>query len=424
MDFITNLLLTPVAWPTSGLWEKIIAWFAGVGSFAVAIILLTLCLKIVLLPLDFWQKSTGRKMSYQQALMKPELDEINKKYGNNPNVKNQKMAEVYKKYNVSPASSCGGMLVYMLVSSLVFITLFSALGNISRVKINYEYYQLRTEYATVYNLNKESTDYDTTIYNNAEEYAVTVAQNAVAEKYDEIKEGFLSIKNIWRADNWSSVFPNANEFISSTNTNFYIMEDTESEFKGYVVLSTDTTTPYIDLQGKVYGVFDSTDGAVNPTVLTFNGVDYTIVYGQATEDITAKDATIELAKNQFIGDFGIVTKGINDKYEGQWNGYLILVVLAAVVTFLSQYLSTIGVKAKDKKGNEVKGAKPSPIMGIVLAGLMVAFTISYTSAFALYIVLNSILSTVFGILINLTLNALEKKKEKKKTIVADYVIKK
>ena len=100
MDFITNLLLTPVAWPTSGLWEKIIAWFAGVGSFAVAIILLTLCLKIVLLPLDFWQKSTGRKMSYQQALMKPELDEINKKYGNNPNVKNQKMAEVYKKYSV------------------------------------------------------------------------------------------------------------------------------------------------------------------------------------------------------------------------------------------------------------------------------------------------------------------------------------
>ena len=67
MDFITNLL-APVQWP-SGFWEVIIKWFAGIGSIGVGIILLTLCLKIVLLPIDFWQKLASRKMTAQQAVM-------------------------------------------------------------------------------------------------------------------------------------------------------------------------------------------------------------------------------------------------------------------------------------------------------------------------------------------------------------------
>ena len=77
MDFINNLLV-PLSWPAKGLWENIIKWFAGVGNFGVAIILLTLCLKLLLLPLDFWNKSVSRKMTANNALMQPELEEIKK----------------------------------------------------------------------------------------------------------------------------------------------------------------------------------------------------------------------------------------------------------------------------------------------------------------------------------------------------------
>ena len=149
MDFISGIL-APVQW-TNGFWESVIRWFAGVGNIGVAIILLTLCLKIILLPLDFWQKMVSRKMTAQQAVMQPELEEIKLKYGNNQALFQQKQSELYKKYNVNPGNSCLAMLVYMIVTMVVFFTLFSGLGKISRTQINYEYYQIQQAYVQAYN---------------------------------------------------------------------------------------------------------------------------------------------------------------------------------------------------------------------------------------------------------------------------------
>ena len=98
---IVNLMLAPVEWPTSGLWEAIIKWFAGVGNIGLAIILLTLCLKVVLLPLDFWQRLVTRKMTQQQSVMAPEMEEVRRKYANNSSMLQQKQAEIYKKYNMN-----------------------------------------------------------------------------------------------------------------------------------------------------------------------------------------------------------------------------------------------------------------------------------------------------------------------------------
>lgn len=245
MDIINTLLATQ--WP-SGLWETIIKWFAGVGSFAIAIILLTLCLKVVLLPLDFWQRSVTRKMSSQQALMKPELDEIQKKYTGQE--AQQKQAELYKKYNMNPTGSCLAMLVYMIVTCVIFFTLFTALGNISTYKIKTEYQTLQAEYVSAYAgaIGAGQTD----------EEAVSTAQVSVATKYDEIKESFLSIKNLWRPDNWSSVFPSSSEYLSSTKLGFGTYNDTTNNIK-YIVLSDNGTVPYVDLQNNIYAIDDGTE---------------------------------------------------------------------------------------------------------------------------------------------------------------------
>lgn len=419
MDFINNLLV-PLSWPATGLWENIIKWFAGVGNFGLAVILLTLCLKVLLLPLDFWNKSVSRKMTANNALMQPELEKIKQKYANNPQLMQQKQAEVYRKYNGQKGmqASCLAMLVYMVVTMVVFFTLFAGLGNISRTRINYEYYQLEQEYKIAY-----------TETGNEEQ-----SQLRVAQKYEEIREGFLSIKNIWRPDNWSSVFPNSNDFIRSTSTNFKVFDYEKGETKvQYVYLSTNSRVqkdadetkyiePYIDLDGNIYLVKDTSDGAVNPTTLEINGQTYNCLYGTVDETYkTEKDATINLATTQFKTDFDLVTAGINQKYKGQWNGFLVLVALAGIITFLSSFLSTLGVKTKDSKGNEIKGAKPKPFMGIILSLVMVFFTISYTSAFAIYIITNSLLSTIFTFLMNLILNKIEEKKNEKNVQVAKYV---
>ena len=54
MDFV-SLFLAPSAWPAGGLWENILKWFTeGVGGrIAIAIILLTICLKVIMLPLEY-----------------------------------------------------------------------------------------------------------------------------------------------------------------------------------------------------------------------------------------------------------------------------------------------------------------------------------------------------------------------------------
>ena len=411
MDFV-NALLAPLQWPASGVWETIIKWFSGVGNFGLAIILLTICLKLVLLPVDFWQRSVTRKMSLQQAKMQPELKKIQEKYGNS-NEGQQKTAELYKKYGISPTSSCGVMLVYMILTFTIFITLFNSLGSISKYQINYEYYQLKSEYVTVYSQNND----------------VVEAQTAVVEKYDQIRESFLSIKNIWRPDNWSSVFPTADDFISTTGSKFYVVTDSESQFYNFVVLSTDSSVPYVDINGNTYAIH-SADPTQDETTVTFvdgdKNITATVIYADqslVTEDKTIQNIAVENATNQFKEDFNVVTAGINQKYDGKWNGYLVLVILAGVITFLSQYLSTLGVKSKDDKGNDVKGAKTKLISGLFLAGIMVVFTIGYTSLFALYIVTNSILSTLFNILTNLINNKIDNNKnnKKQKTVVADYV---
>ena len=517
---IVKLLLAPVEWPTSGLWEAIIKWFAGVGNIGLAIILLTLCLKVVLLPLDFWQRLVTRKMTQQQSVMAPEMEEVKRKYANNTAMLQQKQAEIYKKYNMNPANSCLSMLVYMVVTMVVFFTLFSGLGNISRSKINYEYYQLQTTYVTQYNLNKNATDFDTTKFESAEQYATSVAQNAVVKKYDEIRQGFLTIKNIWRPDNWSSVFPKGGEFLSSTGASFkeYTYSfvpagEDETQTITYIYLSTNSAEltdqlgnkyvePYTDLSNNIYAIKNADSSASNPTTIVIGDKTYNVVYAQvfntfensglnltyyylsteksstykdgentfvmpyaknntifalhssapesdpqqvtingktysvdytktattlfnefapADQKTALKNSTTNLARLQFIDDFEVVTSAINTKYDGQWNGYLVLIILAGLITYLSSLLSTAGVKTRDNKGNVIKGAKPNSTMGIVMAVVMIMFTLNYTSAFAIYIITNSLISMLFTFLINLVINKIEDKKYKTDVKIADYV---
>ena len=498
MDFI-NGILAPSMWP-SGFWEGIIKWFSGVGNVAIGVVLLTLCLKILLLPLDFWQKMVSRKMQTQQAIMAPELEEIKKKYAGNPTLLQQKQAEVYKKHNMSPTNSCLAMLVYMVVTMVVFFTLFSGLGNISRSQINHEYYTLEQTYRRVYKENETDPN------------VAQIARDATTAKYDEIRQGFLSIKNVWRPDNWSSVFPKASEFVKTTNTNFSAFKYEPANIT-YLVLTTDGQVfedingnkyfePYQDLNNTVYAVFDVSETATNPTSfvietadgnLEFDNVVYTNIFeeyentelgisylykvsekqtyengnetyvmpyaqdgrifvtsgslteveingktyqvetgktqsdlieGLTTEEVTRLYATssANVAIEKFMADFDVVTAGIIEKYQGDWNGYLVLVALAGIITFLSSFLATAGMRARDKKGNQLKAAKPKPTMGIILSVVMILFTISYTSVFALYIITNSLVSMLLTYLTNLTLNKVEFKKEKQREAdLPDYV---
>lgn len=93
-----------------------------VGNWGVAIILLTLCIRILLLPL--LHKSMKSMVGMQ--LLKPELDEINKKFESNPEAKMMATMELYRRHGVSPWTGCLPQFAQLPIWWALYATLQSS----------------------------------------------------------------------------------------------------------------------------------------------------------------------------------------------------------------------------------------------------------------------------------------------------------
>ena len=96
MDLLNAITLSqPI-----GFWNSIIFGIENaIGNYAWALILVTIIIKLVMVPIDFINRYTSKKSARKQAEIKPELDKINAKYANDKNMLNQKTMELYKSHN-------------------------------------------------------------------------------------------------------------------------------------------------------------------------------------------------------------------------------------------------------------------------------------------------------------------------------------
>lgn len=94
---------------------------AGIPSYGLAIIMLTIIIKLVLFPLTNKQM---RSMKAMQAIQ-PEMKKIQEKHKKNPEKAQQEMMELYKREGVNPLAGC----LPMLVQLPILFALFRALGN-------------------------------------------------------------------------------------------------------------------------------------------------------------------------------------------------------------------------------------------------------------------------------------------------------
>lgn len=104
---------------------KILASF--VGSYGLAIVVLTLIVRAALWPLNASQQ---RSMKMMQNLQ-PKLKAIQDRYKSNPQVMQQKMMEFYKEHNFNPMGGCLPLLIQMPI----FILLYSALMNPAFIQV-------------------------------------------------------------------------------------------------------------------------------------------------------------------------------------------------------------------------------------------------------------------------------------------------
>ena len=91
----------------------------GIPSYALAILLMTLFIRLILYPLNNKQLVSSKKMQEIQ----PQIAEIQKKYKKSPEIANQEIIKLYRKHNVNPMSGCLPILVQMPI----IIALFQAL---------------------------------------------------------------------------------------------------------------------------------------------------------------------------------------------------------------------------------------------------------------------------------------------------------
>ena len=87
-----------------------------VQNYGLAIVVFTILVRLVLMPLDYKSRVGMRKMSK----LAPKQAELQKKYEKDPEKMQRKLAELYKKENVSPMSSCWPMLVSMPILFAMF----------------------------------------------------------------------------------------------------------------------------------------------------------------------------------------------------------------------------------------------------------------------------------------------------------------
>lgn len=367
------LSLLAVSEPSS-VWATLIEWvhsWVG-GGYGWTILVLIILLKLVMSPLDYLIKHSNKKSTLVQQKLAPEVAKLRKKFGDNQQMIQTQTQALYKREGYNVFGSCIIMLVNLVVTMVIFFTLFSSLRTLSSYQAIQQYDSLNNSYiASVSQSYGSIEEYNTiaAIVANPEQgtaalteeqltkwnAAQETAKAAVQDTWTNVADNWLWVKNIWVNDGHKSPMPTL-EALDEMATNSKI-----EEYQDYVsAIKNDET-----------GI-----SALN--------------YSNIADMVEAK--------------------------TGDWNGYYILAILAVLLSAASQFLTDYITKHKNKKAqNLVDSANPQGksmwFMKLMLPITMAIFVFTTNAAFGIYVVTNSIISMITSVLINLIITKVFAKRQ-------------
>jgi YidC/Oxa1 family membrane protein insertase len=363
MDFITLLGANAISEGIGKfIYDILYKWISGwssnwtiVGAFSVTVIIFTLFLKAVVFPLDVWQKILTRKNAKIMEEMKPELEKANKQCGANKELQMQKQRAIYKKHKYSAFSSCLPMVLTLAIFFIVFGGFNSAVARHNLIM-----------YQTMEDV------YDTSYQQVFDEYIESgVLQEKINEQY-----------NITEL-----------EVVSGDKSKEDIKTEAVAAAEKAVL---EAHAPESFLLTKNIFVSDTWKSVI-PDANSFTGGGR----GGGNIDVDA-------------GKYQTVMRPLVEKYQGQWNGYLLLPIFAFVVNILSMKLNKMPDQPvmPGQSEEQIKAQKSqAKIMQYMMPIMMLVFAVFYSSAFTLYMVINSLITTIFNFVFNIVTkrkDALEK----------------
>lgn len=419
MDFISTSLVT--LQPPTGMWESILSAFKnGLGTYILAVILIAVLVRIVFALVDIINKKVNMKNSNINAKMRPELEAIQKKYGHDQRLLQQKQNEIYKKYQFSMMSSCLPMLITMVLQFTVFLTLWNSLQAVANYNIVEKYENVKDIYANVIELNNDNTF--SNFYNNGDELSVEI----------DLENKTMTLKNITTnniRENLTFVDNLENQDIYNDLINKYAIKGTEETPNANYVdtgyndvikaLAEETAKNYYEESQESFLWIKNIYRSESPSSPLFTKDE---IKTNISKYYTDEQKTLE-EENDYEGKIFetiVDNNSVFDEIRGQKNGYYILTIIAVLVSFLSMWLSNFLMRNK----NQPNPQKQSKVMYFIMPIVFGIFTFMYTSLFAVYIIVGQLVSMAFTPLttwiVKKWVASDDKKKKEKDVIEVDY----
>ena len=414
----------------AGMWESIIwAFDSFTNNYIWAVVLITVIIRLIWSPLDTYNRRITSKNTAMQEKMKPELEKIQAKYGNDKQLLNQKTNEIYKKHNYNMAGSCGFMAVFMILNLVVFFTLFSGLNKISNYKIYENYDFLKEDYANCLNVVNEHVevyknavndgkDLEFRVYMNGEDKMIGLFEKESQEAIT--YEKYLTLEDFKAKDEIDITVENdvqrANDVINIIRKSFEEQIISEKEVVDEDgVVSVEKVTLLGSVVQTAMPLIENTYKANQESFLWIKNIwiaDSPLKSSMFTyeqfEGMVSKN-NIELGEKEIYNSFMPKLK----ESQGKVNGYFILPVLIIAVSFLSSWLSQFLMRRNLKKKGKTPSKAQGRIMQIVMPLIMGIFAIFYNAVFSIYMLASQLISTALLPLQDLIVNKLEANAEKK-----------
>lgn len=117
MQKLFDIINIPFGW--------VLEFLSGIfgGNFAAAVFAFTLIINLILIPLSV----KSQKSSVQQMRIKPKLDELKKKYGDDKQKYSEAMQRLYQEENVSMSGGCLPMILRLVLMMSIYYLILSPL---------------------------------------------------------------------------------------------------------------------------------------------------------------------------------------------------------------------------------------------------------------------------------------------------------
>lgn len=380
----------------SDLWVTLINWVRGaVGNLGWTLILVTLLVKLVTTPLDFFVKLNTKKQTLVQQKCAPQVAKLQKKFGHDRQTLQVQTNALYKREGLNMGAGCIVMLINLVLTMTIFFTFFSSLRKFSAYEAINQYEQVSASYEVSYfaGLDEASDG----------EFDSQADLNAWQTQMNERKEAYDAMPNSTEGE------------IAAKQAEATAIANEEGRILDFQKKATEA--------GKKGAINKWNENKKNHSWLWIQNI---WVQDSTTSPFPNYASLVSMAKNSGYTDY--VKTNINEENYNRIatlivdsstrtaNGYYILAILAGVITFAAQYITELHNKLKNKKAQSLaKSAGPEnsgsmKVMKIVMPAVMVIFVLTSTASFGLYILASNVASIALGELTTLVVDKMTKKK--------------